>query len=97
MIWKGLVKGIAVQGIEGVTNHVCKACIKAKMTSLPFSLGHKHATRWFEQLHSDLCGEFKHPSLGGDWYLATLIKQCDRQDIAGNTLFLQRRTSGHGA
>src|SRR5260370_3245899 len=72
MIWKGLVKGTTVWDIED-TNHICEACIKAKMTSLPFSLGHKHATRCLEQVHSDLCREFKHPSLGGNCYFATLI------------------------
>ena len=73
MIQKGLVRGTAVQDIEGDTSHICEACIKAKMTSLPFSLGHKHATRCLEQVHSDLCREFEHPSLGGNRYFATLI------------------------
>ena len=73
MIQKGLVKGIDVRDIEKLPNHVCDACIKAKMTSLPFNLGHKCATKRLEQVHSDLCGEFKHPSLGGNQYFTTLI------------------------
>ena len=62
-----------MQDIEGDAHHACEACIKAKMTSLPFSLGHKCATRHLEQVHSDLCGEFEHPSLGGNHYFTTLI------------------------
>src|SRR5260370_27598352 len=43
------------------------------MTSLSFLLRHEHTMRWLEQVHSDLCGEFEHPSLGGNHYFATLI------------------------
>src|SRR5260370_27961768 len=73
MIQKGLIKGVSVQDIEGVPEHVCDACTRAKMTSLPFGIGHKHATKRLNCVHSNICGEFKHPSLGGNQYFATLI------------------------
>src|SRR5258708_29125951 len=73
MIQKGLVKGVNVQDIKKLPSHVCDACIKAKMTSLSFNLGHKHAAKQLEQVHSDLCGDFEHPSLGGNRYFTTLI------------------------
>ena len=73
MIQKGLVKGVDVQDIEGLSNHVCDVCIRAKMTSLPFNIGHKQATKRLERVHSDLCGEFEHPSLSGNRYFTTLI------------------------
>ena len=73
MIWKGLVGGVAVWEIELLPDPVCDTCIRAKMTSLPFHLGHKQATKRLEHVHSDLCGEFEHPSLGGNQYFATLI------------------------
>src|SRR5260370_39693732 len=78
MIWKGLVKGVNVQDIEGLPNHVCDACIKAKMTSLPFKIGHKCATKQLKHVHSDICGEFEHPSIGGNHYFAILIDNMSR-------------------
>ena len=73
MIQKGLVKGVTVRDIERSTDHVCDACIRAKMTSSPFNIGHKRATKRLERIHSDLCGELEYPSLGGNRYFATLI------------------------
>ena len=73
MIRKGLVKGINVQDVGSNTSLVCNACIKAKMTSAPFNTGHKCAVRRLQCVHSDLCGEFEHPTLGGNCYFATLI------------------------
>src|SRR5260370_2133320 len=73
MIWKGLVKGVNVQDIKKLPNHVCNACIRAKMTSIPFQIGHRWATKQLECIYSDICGEFKHPSMGRNHYFTTLI------------------------
>ena len=43
------------------------------MTSSPFQSSHCHASRCLDRVHSDLCGEFKHPTLGGNLYFVTLI------------------------
>ena len=48
------------------------------MTSSPFKIGHKHATKQLECVHSDICGEFEHPSIGGNRYFATLIDDMSR-------------------
>ena len=73
MIWKGLVEGASVRDIESLPDPVCDACIRAKMSSLPFKIGHKRAAQQLEHVHSNLCGEFQHPSLGGNRYFAMLI------------------------
>src|SRR5260370_31036756 len=73
MIRKGLVRGIVVRDIETLPDAVCDACIRAKMTSLPFKPGHKRAAERLQRVHSDICGEFEHPSLRGNRYFATLI------------------------
>ena len=43
------------------------------MTLLPFQIGHLHACKRLDQLHSDLCGEFECPMIAGNRYFATLI------------------------
>ena len=73
MIRKGLVEGVVIQDVELLPDPVCDTCIRAKMTSFPFKTGHKHVTNRLECVHSDLCGELEHPSLGGNRYFATLI------------------------
>ena len=43
------------------------------MTASPFNIGHKCATKQLEHVHSDLCRELEHLSLGGNRFFATLI------------------------
>ena len=73
MLKKGLVKGVVVYDLEESREIFCDACLQAKMTSSPFQSGHHHASRCCDHVHSDLCGEFEHLTLGRNLYFATLI------------------------
>jgi transposase InsO family protein len=80
MIKLGYIKGFSAEDLKELNGHVCDACMRAKMTRAPFQLGHKRATKRLQRVHSDLCGEFEHPTLAGNRYFATLI-----DDFSGMT------------
>ena len=64
---------MVVYDLEESREMFCDACLQAKMTSPPFQSGHCHASRCLDRIHSDLCGEFEHLTLGRNLYFATLI------------------------
>jgi len=70
---KGVSQGVEVCNLDATTDPVCNACLQAKMTLTPFQVGHVWASKQLEHIHSNLCGEFEHPTLGGNCYFATLI------------------------
>ncbi len=73
MIKKGLVKGVVVHDPNGSPASVCDACMHAKMTSAPFTSHPSCAIKHLKRVHSDICGDFDSPTIGGNHYLATLI------------------------
>ena len=50
---------------DPTTNHNCTVCIQAKHKDRPIRIPVERVTKPFELIHSDVCGPFKHPTVGG--------------------------------
>jgi len=57
----------------------CEVCIKGKLTRKPFHTSdNQRTTQPLEIVHSDVCGPFNTPSLGGSKYFVTFIDEYTR-------------------
>jgi len=58
---------------------ICEICVKSKQSRLPFvSDAPKRASEALQVVHSDICGPFEVPSLGGSKYFITFIDEFTR-------------------
>ena len=57
---------------------MCDVCIQAKHKDRPLRITVKRTTQPFELIHSDVCGPFKHPTLGVYRYYIIFVCDCTR-------------------
>jgi transposase InsO family protein len=65
---------IAIRGLSDI----CEACIKGKQHRQPHGRNEYRSKRKLALVHSDLCGPFQEPSLGGSLYFVMFIDDCTR-------------------
>jgi hypothetical protein len=63
---------IAIRGLSDI----CEACIKGKQHRQPHGRNEYRSKRKLALVHSDLCGPFQEPSLGGSLYFVIFIDDC---------------------
>lgn len=81
----GMVRGLVTQGEQ---TSVCMHCAKGKQHGDPFPRrSRKRAKDILDLIHSDLCGPFEVPSLGGAKYFLTFIDDKTRKT---HVYFLKR-------
>lgn len=58
---------------------ICEICVKSKQSRLPFvTEAPKRASAALQVVHSDICGPFEVPSLGGSKYFITFVDEFTR-------------------
>ncbi|KAK2429544.1 hypothetical protein QL285_027973 [Trifolium repens] len=73
---KNLVHGLPKISVK---NSICEVCVKSKQSISPFvSEAPKRATVALQVVHSDICGPFEVPSLGGSKYFITFVDEYTR-------------------
>ncbi|GIL46498.1 hypothetical protein Vafri_3388 [Volvox africanus] len=78
MCRENMVTGMELDhaSLEAARLWICEPCVYAKQTRGPFpSTGHK-ATKPLDLIHLDVCGPIPETSLGGAWYVTTLLDDC---------------------
>jgi transposase InsO family protein len=70
---EGLVKGMNLPNLTGVSEEPCDVCQRAKQTRLPFQAAEPKTTERLQLIHMDLCGPLPEESLGGHIYIATFL------------------------
>jgi len=73
---KDLVHGLPKLNVR---KSICEICVKSKQSRMPFvSEAPKRASEALQVVHSDICGPFEVPSLGGSKYFITFIDEFTR-------------------
>jgi transposase InsO family protein len=73
---KNLVNGLPKIGVR---NSICDICVKSKQSRLSFvNEMPKRASEALQVVHSDVCGPFEVPSLGGSKYFVTFVDEFTR-------------------
>ena len=75
----GMVKGMNVSKINESHESVCHGCALGKSKRLPFPKKSNHrSSKVLDLIHSDVCGPFHVPSLGGSRYFVTFTDDYSR-------------------
>jgi len=70
---KDLVHGLPKLNI---IKSICEICVKSKQNRMPFVFeAPKRASEALQVVHSDMCGPFEVPSLGGSKYFLLMNSQ----------------------
>ena len=73
---KDLVHGLPKLSVR---KSICEICVKSKQSRMPFVYEEpKRASEALQVVHSDICGSFEVPSLGGSKYFITFVDEFTR-------------------
>lgn len=64
-----------IQHLENINNNsqICDSCIRAKQSILPFPISFDKTSSFFELIHVDIWGRYKHASLYGAHYFLSIV------------------------
>jgi hypothetical protein len=87
------ITGISIPASKLVhkAEHRCQICVMAKHSRSPFHLKHERATEPMWALHTDQCGPYPVPTIGGAYYAQSLL---DEHSGHGGMSILKKKSDG---
>lgn len=81
MASSGAVKGLSLPKGTVPPTKRCHDCVKGKMSRLPFYPSTTHSSKIGSLIHSDVCGQFQVPCIGGALYYVTFCDDYSRYRV----------------